>query len=816
MLLSAALHRWWPSKNPPAIADLGYYMMLSTTRELPVIVRSGKVVIVQDVLDTHRVSGDLANALKRQGVEVLCVISFIRMVKDLEVTRITPVNYWWPSAIDGLPHHAMIEIRRPRKCAPPKDAVEDAQAYWIEPRTLHPFKYKTLRRDFKAGRDPHLDRRDEYLRLFDNSNEGCLLTAGHYIYGQRHYPVTIDIRRTLTGSVSEEIVRWLANICEGTKEQRRKWESEEGYLLTGDTTAVLMPLQSQIHYIWPRVENLLAQRGRRQPSWWLESTLFTGSGPYHILPEQLIDQINSKVLEAVQSQKGPDELIDKPLRILVLDDAIASAQTAKNILTTIIREVRKAFIKTIATLKIKSRKPDSYPKIIQWIRYFAVLNQMDNARHSFWHNIKAISNKNIQFVFEEYAPFLGVPIYDDKTCPACRDIRRHKHLTARAMQHGAEEVVQWTTRRLKELRPVAVDSPDFQRNPSITLNKPIEVLTTKSRPAVNISKFRFMHADTAIWRFYELMYLSYPPNDVLESLNDSFAAAKSNIEQIEEYERYRWTVFEWCLHNWSRIKANAAEAVFLKSALREVRRNTPLVERIMDGASAHYRDPYILDFVTQQIARLAELERQREEGRASSKSRKEELSRLDSALTIFFLNIPLDELKVTQLARPTGETLLTFLERMARSISSSGHSLLKNLYLTVIRPQRYADPVWALETLAESLFRGRDPEDAPAGNHELLPRLLSEVRGRHVRNEEKRRLLRGSLALFLGALEDIKHYYGWSFSEKTAKIEQLCIEVIDWLKLTPDDEEYTMLPKIYFVQPLMRYSTETWVHSWLT
>jgi hypothetical protein len=610
--------------------------------------------------------------------------------------------------------------------------------------------------------------------------------------------VTVDIRRTLTGTIGDELAGWLADICEGRVDRPRKpWESPAGSALVGDVTAVLMPLHSQIHYVWPKVENLLAQRGRRQHNWWLEATLFTGAGPHYLLPAQFEDQIYQAVKEAVQSKRG--KAIKRPLRILILDDAIASAQTAENVLTTIMREVRKAFNQVRSELN-ENATWENMPNPIQWIRYFAVLNQMDNSRHYFWRHIPGIGRKSIPFVLEEFAPFMGVPIYDDNNCPACHRVARLKRLRARCVQCHAEEALQWIEQQLNEVQPIAVDGPDFQTNRSIRLSKPIEVLSRKSRPAITADKFRFRHADTAIWRFHELMYLSYPPNDVLHSLKNAWPSKKSGLEERSEYERYRWAVLNWCLDNWPRIRANAAEPLFAEYARKEMQQNTSLVERVLEAASVNHSDKTLLTLVADLVTRLAELERQREEGRTFIPGRSDRVARLDIALTLFFLSIPEEELKELHIARPAGQkdafdqTLLTHLDKMARTVSHSGHNLLRNLFLNVTRPQRYAHPTWALEAVAESLFRGRDPNNPAYGSHELLPKLISEVRGPFVKDVEKRRLLRGSLATFLGALEDIKHYAGWQFSAMVAKVEEMCIKILDWLKLPQDHLKYEALP----------------------
>ncbi len=802
LLLASALHRWWPADPRPAIADLGHYMMLNDEKDLPVIVRSGNVIVVQDVLDKQHVSGGLVAALNKKGIKVLCVCGFVQLVRGLEATRVTAVNEWWQRTVLDPPRHALVQTPRPEESAPPKDPKEDANAFWVEPRSLHPFRYKTLRRDFVLGRDPFLDRRDYYLRLFDRHEGGSLLTSGHYVYGRRHYIITLDIRRALTGKIGDEIAHWLASICEGRLlTDKVRWDSERALPLVGDVTAVLMPLHSQIHYVWPKVENILAQRGRRQPNWWLESTLFTGAGPHYWLPSQFLIQVREAVRESIESMRGPEELTEHPLRVLILDDAIVSAHTAENILATILREIKKAFALLGPQMGRRDRTPEVCPNPLQWIRYFAFLNQMDNSSHDVWHSLPVIGSKRIPILFQEFAPLMGVPIYNEESCPFCQDIKRLTLLKSKCRQVIADGAERWTEERIQELQAVAVDSPDFRGPKTLVLKRPIEVLTTRSRPALNLDKFTFGDVDTAIWRFYELMYLSYPPNDLLEALSTVRASSKS--AHRSEYERYRWAVYDWCLQNWSRIRANAAQSIFVKCAAQEVKENTPLASRILEKAAIRSSDAHIIQFVGIVIKRIAKLEKQAYRLKARLRSKEQEMTRLTNGLTLFLLGVPQEELAKIALTSPQSPTprsqnLLAYLDRESQTGENFGLGFLRNVYRTVTRPERHAEATWTLETLAEALFRGRDPHDPVVSNHELLPRLLKEVRGHHVDNVIKRQLLRSSLALFIGALDDIKPYCGWPMSATAAEVQMLSRKVIEWLKIPPDHQSYMVLPKEIF------------------
>jgi len=437
MLLASALHRWWPSGEKPLVTDLGYYMMLGHHDNIPTIVPSGELIIVQDVIESLNVTGKLINLLREQNVSVLCLLSLIRLKHNVNKTRVTSFDEGWEITVNendpNIPVHAMIEVPAPEKCEPPKNKTEDAHAFWIEPRSFHPIRFKTLRRDFEAGRDIDLDRRDKYLPLFDSKDYGCLFASGHYVYGRRHYSVAVDIRKTLEGPIGEMISRWIADLCIGKGNRPKElWETNKGYSLSGDVTAVLMPLHSQIHYLWPRISNLLAQRGRRQPIFLLDATLFTGRAPAYRIPAQLKYQLIATVNEFRQAGKKVDKTLER-LRFLIIDDAIASGRTAETILGTITREVRKAFFLS----NIRIEEMNNYGSPIEWIRYFAVLNQMGHYQHLMWRNLKYVGNPPINFVLEEFAPFMGVPVYDESDCPCCHDRLRLEHLWSKCEQIGS-------------------------------------------------------------------------------------------------------------------------------------------------------------------------------------------------------------------------------------------------------------------------------------------------------------------------------------------------------------------------------------------
>jgi hypothetical protein len=801
MLLASFIYRWWPSQyERPAVSDLGYYVMLSHPGDLPSLVKTGGIVIVCDIMDTGTLSGKLINALKQQGMDILCMLSFINMIPSLKKTKVNPIEMGWKpgpgeSEEGFIPKHALICVNRPDFCDPPRPYEKDRNTFWIEPRTMLPIKYTSLKRQFKLGQDPDLDRRNRYLERFDRSSNGCLFAAGHFVYGHRHFSVSIDVQKVLTREIGDEIAVWVADICENLPgRQKGEWESEMGHNLKGDVTAVLMPLHSQVHYIWPKVEKILAQRGRRHPTWLLDATLFVGSGPVYRIPQQFQHQIRMSIQETIAVKQGKQNEMTKPIRLLILDDAIITARTAQTILERINR-----FVKELNTPKVDDEM-DTFQNPIEWIRYFCIHNQMSNTLHMLWKNLSSIGETKIKFVFEAYAPFMGVPVYSDNDCPTCRDIVRLKSLAAACEQYGIDSALQWTEMRLTELQSIAIDSPGFNSSSSVSLNRGIEILKRdRDKEMDTSSSFFQVHAATAIWRFYELMYYSYPPEDVLLFLKDAWGNDSEGSEVKKEYERYRWAVFEWCLRNWKRLEANTAVDNFILEVKREVENNTTLVKPLLEGCAQHFEDPAVTRLISDCINTLAELESKRISGdEGAEPGRINHTINLYTALALFWLNIPRarwEELSYESQVQGKSEKipLIDHLDKSADRVDIHGLSLLRNLHRQLIRPQRHTDPKWALDTIAESLFRGRDPLQSKHGRHHLLPKLISEILKGSADNED-RLLLHSSLTIFLAALEELLHY-DYELSFDTHEVQKISCKVLEWLKNPAASSEGNRIPR---------------------
>jgi hypothetical protein len=783
IMLASAMHRWWPGERP-VIADLGPYLLLNPSGVLPVISASGGIVVVQDVLDRGVISRGLITVLRNQGKNVLCTVGFVRLV-NAKSSSVTPIEDGWtdPGRLtDEVPTHAMVNIPRPAACDAEK--IAELDAYWIEPRTLRPFSYRLLRRETK----PRIVNPERVRPRYFAPTQSDIVCTGHFVFGERHYLVAIDVPKALCGSIGWEVSTWLAGICSGEIAEPPTWARPRSKEFEGDVTAVLMPLHSQIQYIWPRVEELLAQRGRRVLSWQLDATLFLGFGPAYRLPHQLDKLIRDAAREVYRARVEGRAERDVRLRLLILDDAIVSARTVETILAEIDRVVDKAneFLVSNYGERIERVEP------IEWIRCFVVFGLMGHARHQHWLDIRRIGvGAGIPFVYEEYCWISGVPSFDERSCPTCAKLRRLVHLRETASAMELVELEDWADRAMEQVRPIALDTPGFAGTTQDRLPRSIRLLpdgTGEWGQDILVA----WTAEEAILRFFEVTYLSYPPKDVINALLQGNATPNSDDARsvVIAYERYRAVVLGWYLWNWPRLVADTARREFLAQVDSEIELQSGLVVDVFEGLAQNYHDAEVVQFVLRSLERLAELEVKRAEVRDKSQGARRII--LYQALLVYLASMPSDALTCLQIEDGRHINFLGHMEQLARRFGDE-ITFIRNLYLKFMQPRRHADPSWALRTLAETVFRGRNPMDPVLGGHRLLPYLLGKLIG-GIATEEIVCLLVSGLSLFRAALDEFRAFCA-EHALPQERIAQLSDEALQWLVGTKEIEDLRHPPQ---------------------
>jgi adenine/guanine phosphoribosyltransferase-like PRPP-binding protein len=721
LLLASAMHRWWPidkAINRPSIADLGHYMLRPDSSPLITTENEG-IVIVQDVLSAGVMSGRLIKRLQKHGGKLLGLISLVQLT-DVQQTQATRILDWQERY--GVPHHSMIHMLRPPTCSPPALSEPDSRHYWVEPRTLRPFQYSMLRGDRSIP--SALEALSAVGAGTFEKKDTCLLRAGHYVYGSRHYSLVINVQRVLQGDIGDRLAAWVADVCEGPKDRvRTEWESQAGHALKGDISAVVMPVNSQIHYLWPKVEDILAQRGRRQPMWMLDATLFLGRQPEYRLPLQFKKLLFDTVADLNSRETDKSGARKQPLRILVLDDGIATGRTALTILDAIQRAIRQGF--RWYDIKLSGSKLP-----VQWMRYFAVFNQMSYSLDQHWHSMESIGGGlSVPFVFEEYLRCIGFPQPDEDSCPQCvelsnvRDIKEQHRRIA-----GDDDAFRWLNSREEELKPVLIEDKRFQQIAPVRLDSRIEVLPPR-RSTQDDTKvyYRAQYADTAIGIFYELMYRSYPIEDVFRHIARTFPGTAKQAERTE-LERYRWAVIEWGIRNWQRVVASGGRRSFFDCAKLELQHNTSLVEPLFyalarlhsderyesessseaaDGQNGG-RSSLLCAFIREAINTMVELDNSRASDDQPA-NRVDCLIRLNTALNVFFMRLQAEQVESPdpETANALANRLLKHLEHSVGEVDEHTLGFVRQLYMRFRRPGHSIPPAWPLYVIAESLFRFR-------------------------------------------------------------------------------------------------------------
>lgn len=733
-LLATALHRWWPLDERPSIADVGHYIGLGAGEASFAVTLGGGIVIVQDVLDTLNRTNTVADRLSREGRDVLATVGMVRLIDAGVEPPVAPLDVI-----------ALFETQRPSVVTEPVlDEELRANTFWIEPRTLQPFRFDALLRRYSDVATANSEPAEALER------DGQSVVYGHYVYGRRHTDLTVDVQRVLEGPVGHQLAMWIADLCDDTATRvGPSWESVRGRELHHGVTAVLMPLHSQINYVWERAQSILARRGVAQQYFILDTTLFlTEEGAYQ-LPTPLRRQLMTAARTAAKGAPATQ------LRFLILDDAITSARTAE----TIIAALESA-------VEAERERPSDAAPAIEWIRYFAVLNKLSEHRNRFWRELRTLGAHDTSFVFEFFVRCLGMHEDPAPQCYLCSTRDRLQQITRRAdLYPGAD--TSWTASRLADLAPVPIDTANFRRHDAIHFAEPFVIANRVDSPVATATTVA-----TAIWRFREMMEMAVPPRAVLKAMQRE---NWSNEPYASEAARYRYAVLSWLMRHWERVAADDATVLVADAIEMEIASETNYALQLLADAALLSGEPAIRKLVRALIDQLITAER-------SHVADIKRITSLDTAITTFFLALPEHLIEAEQTrerqtalsrdsqSRPHNDEIdnsvrLTgrgsqgsfLLRHLNASISDAGNlTFSRNLLLRLSRPLRHADARWALTIVAESLYRSREERDR-SGAHRLLPYLLNE-HYEYPEDDVTRSLLLGSASLFLAALKDLAPY----------------------------------------------------------
>jgi len=714
LILATGIAKWWAMfENKTAqypVLDLGSYLFRDRPSSLGV---RGEVVIVQDVLSTGTQTTKLLAAIREANSSAIHILAFAEMQNS------SALGYGSSHPFSGDPSvilQALLTVPRPRTT----DALlTQEHAYWVEPRTLRPIHGRNLLEprfgSFRSAdtHDDHWPQPRDLLTEAANRLGGAmpLIRAGHYMIGERHHEVAVDIRRLSEGEIGDRIAQQIADVCDGGPNKQE------------DVSVVVMPLDSEIIYLWRKVQALLDRRGRRQPFWFLESTIELGDAPFYLTPRSLQAQAKSAAKHG------------QPLRILALDEEMITGATAHQLLVTL----------QYATQKGTARYRRS---AVEWVRYLCLVDRQADQEQRFTGNLRAFGAPAFLVRFESVFAMTGIRAFSEESCPACLERRDIEAVRASNIGAASPQLTRWCSGRLTEIRPVRLDTA-LEELPT-PLPGPIRVF--EDDPSGDMPT-----ADLAIARFLQLMSRGFPVAYVLAALNRPPYDSTWQVKEVEELERYRWHVLSWCLQHWERYAAlpSAGHDLFRKNVLDDINFGTWTLPRVLTHASrlAHTADGFgVFVKSLETFSALAEAGRLTTEDPTTFRKAVALETGLLGFLALMRLTQPVDiwkryEEKLRDLAAAPNQmpNWIGVVRLLARWNGSNEDT-----------PPRS----WALQTIAENLSRERSPDFSSELSHDLLLKLLARMRQDpdppHVRH-----FTAELLALFIRAVETLEGYTGF-------------------------------------------------------
>lgn len=777
VILAESIRRVWPIKGEgkrPIVVDYGpslfYGTKLSKIKQQTK--KSLKAIIIHDIYHSGTLLKKIATKLRGQDIEIIFALSFIKSVDQEMISKNDPKVFKaqsnWKNKHEqvGITIHSMIKLPRPKEITRNQllDWGTKARDYVVDPRSLKPVLLQSLRLESNFSKERSLTKRDKYLKILDNDNEYCRIVSGHFVYGKRHFATTADVHGILTGKIGANIISWIADICCGYENRQVPWEEGNINSFKGEISCILMPLHSQIHYLLPKLQIELAQRGKRYHHYFLDSTSFGGGVETYEIPRQLREQIKVKTseLKIIKEQKQSHsdyEIIikKKQIRILILDDAIFSGKTIRTILNCLGKQCNKLIQDYFGTDINDNEHP------IEWIRVFTILNQLPTDQSVLWHNLKTCSASQ-KFRFDEFAPFVGVATYNKYDCPVCRKIEQLDKIIERVKNISDTSAVAWAKEYKEKLLPNTLEVQTFRKGKIGFLPNEIEVLPLSIESAPD--RYNPKHVDAAIWRFYELMYLSYPLNDVLQCLEKTREFGRQFPDFRKEYSHFRLAVYNWCIDNWHRVCVYHSQANIKSQIISEVESNERIIPQILLRLPEIFEE----DIVKEINIYLIDLLYNSEQGSQNIENHLKLL--IDTGLTLELLSVDRNSKNLKEIKEYLSQKCCDI--RNKRNILNILNLRLTKPIASPINPS--PDPRWAMNTIADICFRGikRHKTDWRKCKHELLGKLVDQAM-RHPNNKIVRHKLEGSIDCFLSSVRILESY---TYTDLFLNIKKVAEEVL--------------------------------------
>lgn len=539
------------------IINIGHYSSLDKEKILDKGGWDSSAIIVTDVIDSIRTVKQIIFKLNEYQIVIDGVISLISFCDKEKAFKESRIFQWDKVKYDNdtdelVDLFSLYSMRRPDSVkdvdvfSQEDSSFDDEKLYLVEPFSLEIFPYSALSQTkfSKTPKARFIKKRIEAIE------EVGAIRAGHWVYGAHHFLVTTCITKilrddTIAGQICYEIV----NICVKNKIDH-----------------ILLPLHSQISFILSRViSSLKISANMEVDHTFCLSTRVLTDKDFYVLPNKL-----KNLIEAYSNQKVG-------LRLLIIDDAVASGRTMETILRSIVINARKH-------AKLKSP--------IDYIHSYAILDRQGRARGTLLTGSSKYQlhgdgewvppqqgHYEFDFKYERWID-VDMPVDEKATCSLCAERSDLFALTKMLSNLPSDHsILQEIKRRIKNIEPFFLDSPKFEEAKERKLPWPVE-----------IGSFKAKTVELALWEFYNLTHRGCP---IIYFINwlDRFDNNKSSDSEKEYPEKelknlleLKTIIIKEIFSDWARLSGQWAAYKFEQYLKKEVEKN-PVISVIILAAA---------------------------------------------------------------------------------------------------------------------------------------------------------------------------------------------------------------------------------------
>lgn len=498
------------------IINLGYYSALDEDK----LLRPGDwkipAIIISDIVDTKNTINDIYCCLTDRKIEIIGLMAILLMTSELRPVEIEPVMKLETSI--KLPEEKSInnfyyiaKVGKP-KTFPEAEAIDlyedhENRLFVAEPFSLETFNLtnlQSIRRERLSAFDKTNIDRTELLEKIG------ALRYGHWVYGRQHFRVTLCTKRMHSDDrVGGAICGELIELC-----------------LNSKIDHILTPLHSDIGDLVPRLlTGLKVTCGRHVGHSYLIATKAFPQRGFYVLTKHLqrLIEDRAKAIEKGEEKQG--------LRLLILDEVIASGRSLETILRAIIRAARKAYIEY--SIKVSP---------IYSLSFYSIMDRRGRASGTIWTGIRKISlvgddyieklseakklsedelRDNEPFFYLNYDRWivLDLPVQEKDSCSLCSEISGLQEIRHSLRETANEYLVKEIETRINEITPRPINVPSF-------------VKSTKTKLPIKMKIGRFEKVNSMelfLWEFYNLSFRGYP-YAYLINIYSQMASAKETRE----------------------------------------------------------------------------------------------------------------------------------------------------------------------------------------------------------------------------------------------------------------------------------------------